>query len=182
MQGPEELDPSTRPGRRSTPVESEVGRPSEFDPVASVFLPAWVVSHANVHRPGVDSSSAAHADLSDVERQPFAEDGTRLVRARTPSSVAVGDEPAGPAISDGLTLERLYARFDAIAKGWAFGDSSGAHRSIVERLTTNRSNAVELGWSNFLVARRGGTGRLELLGSRTAGQTRELVPDQIPWR
>ena len=183
MHGPEKLDPTALTARSQPPTDPEIARPSEFDPVARVYRTAWAVNHANVHRPGVDTSGAAHSDSNRVDRQPFAEDGTRLIRARTtPSLQHAEDTGEASPVSDGLTLDRLYARFEAIARGWVGGDSSAAHRSIVERLVTNQSNAVELGWSNFLVSRRGGTGRLELHGSRSPGQDRELVPDQIPWR
>lgn len=157
--------------------------PSEFDPVARVYRPAWAISHAHVHRAGPAARNASESNLDGAEHHPFAEDGTRLIRPRTAHSVTSGDSTgASSIVSDGLTLDRLYARFDAIATGWVIGDSSMAHRSIVDRLASNESHAAALGWSNFLVARCGGTGRLELHGSCTPGGKRELVPDQIPWR
>lgn len=183
MQRPEKPHPTVQPASGVTsPAEPEVATPSGFDPVARVYRADWAVSHANVHRTAA-LPPAVDADVSSVERQPFAEDGTRLIRTRAPRSATSPQDVAGSTpVSDGLTLDRLYARFDAIARGWVNGDSTNAHRSVVERLAANQSNAVELGWSNFLVARRGGTGRLELLGSRVPGQARELVPDQIPRR
>jgi hypothetical protein len=84
-------------------------------------------------------------------------------------------------VADGLPLERLYARFDAIARGRADGDSSAAHRSVIARLESNQRRAEVLGWTDFVLARAGGSGRLELRGSRPSSRTRELVPDAIPY-
>ncbi|HTK52548.1 MAG TPA: hypothetical protein VL308_11715, partial [Gemmatimonadaceae bacterium] len=63
-------------------------------------------------------------------------------------------------VPDGLPLERLYARFDAIARGRAPGNSSAAHQSVLERLASNRQRAEALGWSEFVLDRLGGSGRL----------------------
>lgn len=89
--------------------------------------------------------------------------------------------PADVVVADGLPLERLYARFDAIARGRAEGDSSAAHRSVIARLESNQRRAEVLGWTDFVLARAGGSGRLELRGSRPGNRTRELVPDAIPY-
>ena len=82
-------------------------------------------------------------------------------------------------IADGLPLDRLYARFDAIARGRAHGDSSAAHASVMERLAANQRGAEALGWTGFVLERAGGTGRLELRGTRVPGEAAELVPDAI---
>jgi hypothetical protein len=84
-------------------------------------------------------------------------------------------------VADGLPLQRLYARFDAIARGRAFGDSTAAHRSIIARLASNQKRAESLGWSEFILERAGTTGRLELRGVRAPGAEHELVPDAIPY-
>jgi hypothetical protein len=84
-------------------------------------------------------------------------------------------------IADGLPLQRLYARFDAIARGRSFGDSTAAHRSIIARLASNQKRAESLGWSAFILERAGSTGRLELRGVRAPGEAHELVPDAIPY-
>lgn len=84
-------------------------------------------------------------------------------------------------VADGLPLERLYARFDAIANGRHQGDSSAAHGSIIERLAANQRRAEALGWSGFVLERVGGSGRLELRGVRNIGRSAELVPDAIPY-
>ena len=84
-------------------------------------------------------------------------------------------------VADGLPLQRLYARFDAIAKGRAFGNSSAAHLAIISRLASNQKRAEELGWSDFVLERAGTTGRLELRGVRALGEEHQLVPDAIPY-
>ena len=82
-------------------------------------------------------------------------------------------------VADGLPLERLYARFDAIARGRAHGDSSAAHGSVIARLESNQRRAAELGWTAFVIERAGGSGRLELRGMPPTAGDRELVPDAI---
>ena len=84
-------------------------------------------------------------------------------------------------IADGLPLQRLYARFDAIARGRAFGNSSAAHQSIIARLASNQERAESLGWTNFVLERAGTTGRLELRGVPAPGEDHQLVPDAIPY-
>ena len=44
-------------------------------------------------------------------------------------------------VADGLPLQRLYARFDAIARGPAFGIGSAAHQSVIARLAFNQKRA-----------------------------------------
>lgn len=90
--------------------------------------------------------------------------------------------PSGDIIvADGLPLERLYARFDAIARGRAHGDSSAAHQSVIARLASNQRRAEALGWTDFVLERAGGSGRLELFGTAPNGRDRALVPDAIPY-
>ena len=89
--------------------------------------------------------------------------------------------PAGFVIADGLPLQRLYARFDAIAAGLTQGDSTAAHRSVIERLAANQRRAEALGWTAFVLERVGGSGRLELRGVPSPGHDHELVPDAIPY-
>ena len=99
-----------------------------------------------------------------------------------PATVTEGaTRPDDIVIADGLPLERLYARFDAIARGRAHGDSSAAHRSVIARLESNQRRAEVLGWTDFVLARAGGSGRLELKGTRPSSRTREPVPDAIPY-
>jgi hypothetical protein len=83
-------------------------------------------------------------------------------------------------VADGLPLQRLYARFDAIARGRAFGNSSAAHQSVIARLASNQKRAESLGWSEFVLERAGTTGRLELRGVPAPGEDYQLVPDAIP--
>ena len=89
--------------------------------------------------------------------------------------------PGDIVVADGLPLERLYARFDAIARGRAPGNSSAAHQSVLERLASNQQRAEALGWSEFVLERLGGSGRLVLRGNPPIGPDRELVPDAIPY-
>jgi hypothetical protein len=73
--------------------------------------------------------------------------------------------PADVVFADALPLDRLYARFDAIARGRAPGNSSAAHQSVLERLASNQRRAEALGWSEFVLERTGGSGRLVLRGT-----------------
>jgi len=84
-------------------------------------------------------------------------------------------------VPDGLPLRRLYARFDTIARGRAWGISSAAHQSVIARLASNQERAESLGWSEFVLERTGSTGRLELRGVPELGHDRQLVPDAIPY-
>ena len=83
-------------------------------------------------------------------------------------------------VADGLPLDRLYARFDAIARGGAPADGSAAHRSVIERLRSNRRRAEALGWTAFVLERAAGSGHLELRGTPPGGRDSELVRDAIP--
>ena len=92
------------------------------------------------------------------------------------------DHPTSPGdvvVADGLPLDRLYARFDAIARGRIHSDSSAAHRSVIARLESNQRGAEALGWAEFVLERAAGSGRLELRGTPPTGGDRELVPDAI---
>lgn len=89
--------------------------------------------------------------------------------------------PGDAVVADGLPLDRLYARFDAIARGRAHGDSSAAHRSVIERLQSNQRRAEALGWTAFVLERAGGSGRLELRATPPGGDDPEVVPDAIPY-
>jgi len=94
------------------------------------------------------------------------------------------ERPSSPThvvIADGLPLQRIYARFDAMAAGRTKGDSSASHRSVIERLASNQCRAAALGWTGFVLERSGGGGRLELRGRPPAGLDLELVPDAIPF-
>jgi len=89
--------------------------------------------------------------------------------------------PTDFVIADGLPLQRLYARFDAIAAGLTTGDGSAEHRSVIARLASNQRRATALGWTAFVLERRGGSGRLELRGRPAPGLELEVVPDAIPF-
>ena len=84
-------------------------------------------------------------------------------------------------VADGLPLQRLYERFDAIARGRAFGIGSAAHQSVIARLAFTQKRAESLGWSEFVLERTRSTGRLELRGAPGPGEDRQLVPDAISY-
>ena len=68
-------------------------------------------------------------------------------------------------------MDRLYARFDAIARG-------RAHRSVIARLESNQRRAADLGWTAFVLERAGSTGRLVLL-LRATGFALDRAPNQL---
>jgi hypothetical protein len=82
-------------------------------------------------------------------------------------------------VADGLPLERLYSRFDAIARGRANGDGPTAFQSVINRLASIQRRAEMNGWTSFVLERSGDTGRLELRGAPTPGEDRILIPEQI---
>jgi hypothetical protein len=75
-----------------------------------------------------------------------------------------------------ISLNELYSRFDAIAKGSVTGDSRAAHVAILDRLAANRLVAETDGWTSCALERPGG-GRLRLLGLPPGGTCRAVVPD-----
>lgn len=82
-------------------------------------------------------------------------------------------------VADGLPLERLYSRFDAIARGRANSDGPTAFQSVINRLASIQRHAEMNGWTSFVLERSGDTGRLELRGAPTPGEDRILIPEQI---
>jgi len=86
--------------------------------------------------------------------------------------------PENVVVADGSSLDRLYARFNAMA-GERTMAASSAHQSVIERLASNQRRAAALGWSEFVLERESATGRLELRGVRAPGCEHELVPDAI---
>ena len=84
-------------------------------------------------------------------------------------------------MSDNLTtLDTLYARFDAIARRGAPGDSTAAHEAVQDRLAANRAAAESNGWTSLALERAGGMGRLRLWGVPPSSADREVVPDWLP--
>jgi len=75
-----------------------------------------------------------------------------------------------------LSLDALYARFEAITSGRTDGDGWAAHEAVLDRLSANRHVAEENGWASCAVERLEG-GWLRLWGIRPTGTERELVPD-----
>lgn len=95
-------------------------------------------------------------------------------------------EPTGVGESGPITGDRreplaaLYERFDAIAKRRASGNSTSAHRAVVNRLEANRKLAEACGWTACELERQGGSGRLRLWGRPPlSGGGREVVPDSL---
>jgi hypothetical protein len=80
---------------------------------------------------------------------------------------------------DHLTqLERLHARFDAIAsRREPDGNSVAAHAAILARLATGRRDAEAAGWSACALERDGGMGRLRLVGVPPGEGARREFPD-----
>jgi len=114
-------------------------------------------------------------------KQPRGEDAPKT--APPPGAIVMDRAtlPGDIVVADGLPLERLYARFDAIARGRDPGNSSAAHQSVIERLASNQRRAEALGWTDFVLERAGGSGRLELRGAPAPDRDREPVPDAIPF-
>ena len=106
--------------------------------------------------------------------------GTAAPAAVTGAAGATAVTTAPLAFEDYLALDTLYSRFDAIARGRARGDSSAVHRAVLSRLAFNRRQGEALGWTMCALERRGGSGRLQLLGVRADGDVREALPDWIP--
>ncbi len=76
-----------------------------------------------------------------------------------------------------MSLNELYTRFDAIAKGREKGNSSAAHDAILVRLAANRLVAETDGWTSCALERSGGGGRLRLIGLPPSGSRRATVPE-----
>ena len=79
-----------------------------------------------------------------------------------------------------VSLETLYARFDAIARLGAPGNSQEAHGAVLTRLAANRDAAEANGWTSLSLERAGGMGRLRLWGLRPSREDCEIVPDWLP--
>ena len=79
-----------------------------------------------------------------------------------------------------VSLETLYARFDAIARLGAPGNSQTAHGAVMTRLAANRDAAAADGWTSLSLERAGGMGRLRLWGVPPSRADREIVPDWLP--
>ncbi len=76
-----------------------------------------------------------------------------------------------------VPLASLQATFAHIAAGRTRGDSSTAHRAVLDRLTANQEIAAASGWSALSIERLGGIGLLHLQGTPASGSGREVVPD-----
>jgi hypothetical protein len=75
-----------------------------------------------------------------------------------------------------VSLETLYARFDAFARGRARG-GHGTHEAVLERLTANQRVAEAAGWTSCALARAAGMGRLRAWGVPPGEGERRPIPD-----
>lgn len=75
-----------------------------------------------------------------------------------------------------VSLDTLYARWEAIANGPASSDGWAAYVALLDRLAVNRSIAEQHGWMSCALERLDG-GWLRLWGVRPTGTERELIPD-----
>lgn len=79
-----------------------------------------------------------------------------------------------------MSLERLYADFDAIAVGQApHQNSTAAHQAVLSHLAENSVLAEASGWTSLSLGRLGGTGRVHLEGTPPSGRGRGIVPDLL---
>jgi hypothetical protein len=76
-----------------------------------------------------------------------------------------------------VSLDSLYERFDAIAKGRARGDGRAAHQAVLDRLAANRRAAEAHGWTACAIERAAGMGQMRLWGVPPSGDGRQVVPD-----
>jgi hypothetical protein len=96
------------------------------------------------------------------------------------ASVAAGPSPERPVIDRNDTLERLYARCEAVAhRRRPDEESAAACRAVLNRLLDNRAVALRRGWRSFAFRREDATGRLYLEGGTPGGLGRAIVPDWI---
>jgi hypothetical protein len=107
--------------------------------------------------------------------------GSDPARTRRDEMIEGLAEPGDFVIAHGLPLERLYARFDAMSDGMVIGAIATVHQSVMQHHAANQRRAAAHGWTGFVLERRGGSGRLELLGLAAPGRDLELVPDQLPY-
>ncbi|HEX6816702.1 MAG TPA: hypothetical protein VF102_13565 [Gemmatimonadaceae bacterium] len=75
-----------------------------------------------------------------------------------------------------VSLDTLYARWEAIDSREASGDGWAAHAALLDRLAANRYLAEQHGWMSCALERLDG-GWLRLWGVRPTGTERELIPD-----
>ena len=76
-----------------------------------------------------------------------------------------------------VSLDTLYARFDAIASGRTPGSSTAAHQAVLDRLAANQRVAERQGWTSCALERVADMGRLSAWGVSPAHPERRLIPD-----
>lgn len=80
-------------------------------------------------------------------------------------------------MNEHVTLDTLYARFDAIAEGRVPSDRWNAHAAVLDRLAANRRTAERNGWTSCALERAGGMGRLTAWGLPPGSTQRHPIPD-----
>ena len=77
-----------------------------------------------------------------------------------------------------MSLEKLYARFDALAEGRDVADRGwSVHEAILDRLAANMREATDRGWTSCALERAGGMGRLRAFGVQPSEPHRRVIPD-----
>jgi hypothetical protein len=76
-----------------------------------------------------------------------------------------------------VSLETLYARFDAIARARSRGSSPAAHQAVLDRLAANQRVAEARGWTSCTRERAAGMGRLRAWGVAPGSSERRPIPD-----
>ena len=76
-----------------------------------------------------------------------------------------------------VSLDTLYARFDAAAEGRTRADGWNAHEAVLDRLAANQRTAETNGWTSCALERLGGIGRLRAWGVPPTSSERHLIPD-----
>ncbi len=77
-----------------------------------------------------------------------------------------------------VSLETLYARFDAYAEGRAHGKGGWtAYEAVLDRLAENQRVAEAYGWTSCALERVGSTGALRAWGVPPGECQRHPIPD-----
>lgn len=77
-----------------------------------------------------------------------------------------------------MSLDKLYARFDALSEGRDGADRGWSiHAAILERLAANMREAEDRGWTSCALERAGGMGRLRAFGVNPGEPQRRVIPD-----
>jgi hypothetical protein len=177
-------DPKKPPEPGESPTPTPEAHAGGFGAFAEVDRARWAANQPSMRRREAAETTGAMPQASPPSNssatRPRAENGPRWFRPPVAIVMDRATLPGDFVDADGLPLERLYARFDAIARGREPGNSSAAHQSLIVRLASNQRRAEARGWTGCVLERAGGSGRLELRGTPPSGRDREIVPDAIP--